>query len=281
MNNKVKIERNTVQETLVLPLYGRAWSVRHFPDLFKDRDCLDVLEKLDYDFSLFRKKENTLPARMGSIAAATRQRALVCEISDYLKVHPRAVVVNMGCGLDSAGRQADNGQCSFVNFDLPGVMDLRRQLLPDGPREQSFAADVTDTAWFDRIPFRKEEGAVFFACGVFLYLPKDRVRRLFCSMAERFPGARLTFDAQNPFAARMDLKAGKLAGIMDVKECFSLRDPVSELKSWSPRFRSVKWGRMSTGYVPMDARFGFAYRIMANIADRTKMSQLDTIDFAG
>ena len=33
------IEKNTVQETLVIPLYGRKACSEHFPDLFKDPEA--------------------------------------------------------------------------------------------------------------------------------------------------------------------------------------------------------------------------------------------------
>lgn len=54
MSQKIKIEKNTVQETLVMPLYGKAWCVKNYPDLFHDRDCQKIMEQLDYDFSAMR-----------------------------------------------------------------------------------------------------------------------------------------------------------------------------------------------------------------------------------
>ena len=41
------------------------------------------------------------------------------EVREYLRAHPRAAVVNLGCGLDSTGRACDNGQCRIYNIDLP------------------------------------------------------------------------------------------------------------------------------------------------------------------
>lgn len=38
MSQKIRIEKNSVQETLVLPLFGKAWAVRNYPDIFKDQD---------------------------------------------------------------------------------------------------------------------------------------------------------------------------------------------------------------------------------------------------
>ena len=45
------IEKNTVQETLVIPLYGRKVCSEHFPDLFKDPEAERICGMLDYDFA--------------------------------------------------------------------------------------------------------------------------------------------------------------------------------------------------------------------------------------
>lgn len=278
MSKKIKVEKNSVQETLVLPLFGKAWAVRNYPDIFQDHDVQQIMDQVDYDFSAMEKAASGIKGKIGSLAAATRQAALVWEVKDYLKDHPNALVVNMGCGLDTAGHQADNGTCRFANIDFPNVIALREQLLPSTEREKNIASDLKDCSWFEKIDFRVEDGAVFIASGVFLYFKKEDVRRLFCAMAERFPGGRIAFDGQNQRGKDVDLKALKASGI-DISTNFALDNPEEELKSWSDRFARVQCKKMSTGYIKPDKRFGLLYRIMAPIADKTGMSQLDVIDF--
>ena len=50
------IEKNTVQETLIIPLYGRKVCSEHFPDLFKDSEAERICGMLDYDFAEKGKK---------------------------------------------------------------------------------------------------------------------------------------------------------------------------------------------------------------------------------
>jgi len=278
MSKKIRVEKNSVQETLVLPLFGKAWAVKNYPDIFKDHDVPKIMDQVDYDFSAMEKAASGIKGKIGSLAAATRQAALVWEVRDYLKNHPKALVVNLGCGLDTAGHQADNGACRFANVDFPNVIELREQLIPSTEREKNIASDLNDLSWFDKIDFRPEDGAVFIASGVFLYFKKDDVKRLLCAMAERFPGGRIAFDGQNQRGKDVDLKALKASGI-DISTNFALDKPEEELKSWSDRFARVQWKKMSTGYIKPDRRFGLLYRLMAPIADRTGMSQLDVIDF--
>ena len=96
-----------------------------------------------------------------------RQNDLAWEIRDYLKNHPEAAVVNLGCGLDGTGRSCDNSACKIYNLDFPDVIAVRNELLPAGEREENIPCDLNDTAWFRKID--ASGGAVFFASGVFYY----------------------------------------------------------------------------------------------------------------
>ena len=59
------------------------------------------------------------------------------------------------------------------------------ELLPAGEREENIGCDLNDTAWFDKND--AQDGAVFYAAGVFCYFLTDQVKALVQKMAERFP----------------------------------------------------------------------------------------------
>ena len=48
---KYHIEKNTVQETLVIPLYGRKMCSELFPQLFRDETAIRLMDQIDYNFS--------------------------------------------------------------------------------------------------------------------------------------------------------------------------------------------------------------------------------------
>ena len=56
------IEKNTLQETLIIPLYGRKVCSEHFPDLFKDPEAERICGLLDYDFAEKGKKMESAAA---------------------------------------------------------------------------------------------------------------------------------------------------------------------------------------------------------------------------
>ena len=187
------IEKNTVQETLIIPLYGRKMCSKLYPNLFRDETAIRLMKEINYDFSDLSKKSKSLMQRFGFLEVAMRQNDLAIEVRDYLKTHPNAAIVNLGCGLDDTGHRCDNGTCKVYNVDFPDVIAVRNQMLPPRKREENIPCDLNDTSWFEKIDAK--DGAVFFAAGVFYYFLNDQVKALVQAMAEAFPGGKMVFDA--------------------------------------------------------------------------------------
>jgi len=174
-------------------------------------------------------------------------------------------VVNLGCGLDDTFSKVDNGRCRGYNLDLPDVIRVRNELLPAGERETNIACDLNDFSWMDKID--AASGAVFFAAGVFYYFKTEDVRRLFSSMAERFPGAVLAFDSCNKRGAKLMRKTWlKEAGITDVSAFFSLENE-KELETWSSKFASVTAKSYMRGYRDIYGNVGLFHKLMIRFCD--------------
>ncbi|MBR0115300.1 MAG: class I SAM-dependent methyltransferase [Firmicutes bacterium] len=276
---KYHIEKNTVQETLVIPLFGRLVCSERFPELFYDPQTERICGSLDYDFAEKRKKMESAAGLFGALEVAQRQYDLRCEVEDYLKDHPGAAVVNLGCGLDDTFSKVDNGKCRGYNIDLPDVIRVRGDLLPAGERETDLACDLNDLSWMDSID--ASEGAVFFAAGVFYYFRTAEVKRLFKAMAERFPEAVLVFDSCNSRGAKLMRKTWlKEAGITDVDAFFSLEDE-SVLTSWSGRFASVTSKSYMRGYRDIYSRVGAFHKLMIRFCDGLVRMRIVKIVFKG
>ena len=115
---KYHIEKNTVQETLVIPLFGRLVCSERFPELFSDPAAKRICGSLDYDFTEKRQKMESPAGLFGALEVAQRQYDLRCEVEAYLKECPEAAVVNLGCGLDDTFSKVDNGRCRGYNLDF-------------------------------------------------------------------------------------------------------------------------------------------------------------------
>ena len=277
---KYKIEKNTVQETLIIPLYARKVCSELYPNLYRDEAAVHLIDQIDYDFSEAEKNSHSLMQRFGSLEVAIRQNDLAWEVRDYLKNHPNAAVVNLGCGLDSTGRSCDNGSCKIYNLDFPNVISVRNELLPAGEREQNIPCDLNDTAWFSQID--ASGGAVFFAAGVFYYFLTEQVKTLVQGMADTFPGGVLVFDAANRTAVKMITKTWlKSAKIKDVGAYFAVSDAKSELSHWDSRLQVSSRGYM-LGYNDLrDPSVSGFFRFLAKIGDNGMKMQIVKIRFGG
>ena len=275
---KYKIEKNTVQETLIIPLYARKVCSELYPTIYRDDAALSLIEKIDYDFTDAEKKSRSLMQRFGALEVAARQNDLAWEVRDYLKTHPKAAVVNLGCGLDNTGRACDNGSCKLYNLDFPDVISVRNELLPAGEREENIPCDLNDTAWFSKID--ASNGAVFFASGVFYYFLKEQVRTLARAMAGAFPGGVLVFDAANQTAVKMIAKTWlKGAKIKDVGAYFAVSDAKEELSPWDKRLTVTSRGYM-LGYNDLrDPSVSGFFRFLAKVGDGKMKMQIVKIAF--
>ena len=275
---KYKIKKNTVQETLILPLYSRKLCTELYPNLYRDETAVHLLDLIDYDFSEAEKNSHSLMQRFGALEVAMRQSDLAFEVQAYLKKHPSAAVVNLGCGLDNTGRACDNGRCKIYNLDFPDVIALRQQLLPAGEREENIPCDLKDSAWFDRID--ASGGAVFFASGVFYYFLSEQVKGLVQKMANVFPGGVLVFDAANRTAVKMIAKTWlKSAKIQDVGAYFAVSDASKEIGAWDSRLQVTSRGYM-LGYNDLkDPSVSGFFRFLAKVGDNGMKMQIVKIRF--
>ena len=275
---KHKIEKNTVQETLIIPLFARKVCSELYPNLYQDETSIRLIDEIDYDFSEAEKNSHSLMQRFGSLEVAMRQNDLAWEVRDYLKSHPTAAVVNLGCGLDSTGRACDNGSCKIYNLDFPDVIAVRNELLPAGEREENIPCNLNDTAWFSQID--ASDGAVFFASGVFYYFLTEQVKALVQAMAGAFPGGVLVFDAANRTAVKMIAKTWlKSAKIKDVGAYFAVSNAPKEIGAWDSRLQVSSRGYM-LGYNDLrDPSVSGFFRFLAKVGDHGMKMQIVKIRF--
>lgn len=274
---KVKIEKNTVQETLLVPLYGRKMCSEKFPELYTDFFAKELCNRIDYDFTELEKKNNSFLYEFGSLEAGIRQLDIMCEIKEYLKSYPKATIVNLGCGLDETGKACDNGLCHIVNVDFPNVIEARKELIDEMDREKNIACDLKDYSWMDEID--GSNGVIFFAAGVFHYFKRDEVKLLVLELSRRFKGGCLVFDSVGKLGLKIMMKKTlKNMGIKYVDGLFCLNNPVTEL-NWSENIKVQSKGYM-LGYCDMKSpNIRFSHRLLAKIGNNIMKMAVNRLDF--
>ena len=137
-----KIKLSGVPETMLQTVYARAKESRG-RGVIHDAKAEEIIEKLDYDFSLADKD-----AAMRSDVIA---RTIVLDrlTKEWLAKHPGAVVVNIACGLDTRCYRV-SGYSHWYNLDLPETMTVRERLLPENGAISQIAMSAMDN-WGGKI----------------------------------------------------------------------------------------------------------------------------------
>ncbi|HZU48858.1 MAG TPA: class I SAM-dependent methyltransferase [Mycobacterium sp.] len=184
------IDLHGAPQTMLATLYAKALDADLPEPILGDRYAKDVVERIDYDWS-----RTGITAR-NSASVTTRSAHFDDWVRQFLAVHPRAVVLHVGCGLDSRCLRVDPGPgVDWYDVDYPGVAELRQQLFPGRDRYHVVGASVTDPAWMHQIP--ADRPTLMVGEGLTMYLtPSDGVA-LLRRVVERFPSGELQFDAFN------------------------------------------------------------------------------------
>jgi O-methyltransferase involved in polyketide biosynthesis len=187
-----------VAETSLIPLYLHAMETQRPDALIKDEKAVELVTRLGYDFDRVRRIPMNDANRMVIIL---RNREIDRHVRDFLARHPDAVVVHIGCGLDSRfDRVAErNGQAEWYDLEFPQVIELRRRFIGDErERYHLLACSVLDNAWLETVSVHRQRPFLFLAEGVFMYLREEQVKSLVLTLLDHFPGAELVFDGYSP-----------------------------------------------------------------------------------
>ena len=183
---KMAVDLGLVQETLLIPLLGRALETRIGNGVLSDPKAVEIVDQLDYDFSKFKGQRSL---RGSSI----RTRMFDGLVSSFLEQHPTGTVVEIGAGLNTRYERLDNGRAHWLEMDLPDSMALRRKFFDDTDRRTMVSADVTKTDWFAEL--RQHPAPYCFVSeAVLIFLPNAKVDKVLATLAQEFPGSMLVTD---------------------------------------------------------------------------------------
>ena len=230
-----------VPETMLQTVYARARESRG-RGVIRDAKAEELVEKLDYDFSL---AEKDTAMRSGVIA-----RTIVLDrlTTAYLAGHPGAVVVNIACGLDTRCYRM-TGYRHWYNLDLPETMAMREKLLPESGAVTQIAMSAMDD-WGSRIE-ETDAPVLIIIEGLTMYLTEADVQRIFAVIAGRFPQAAVLVETMNPMVVKR-FKEKPIEG-SNAKFTWGVRDGRA-LAALLPDFRFVAEHGLTEGvaaFVPV------------------------------
>jgi len=202
MPETTKPSLSGVAETLLITLYIRATESQRPDALIKDERAEALVRQLEPETL---RKTLALTEDTGRLVLILKSREFDRFAQDFLVRHPDAVVVHIGCGLDTrfdrvCSEPPENGQFEWYDLDLSEVINLRRALIGgEGVRYHLLAGSVLEDAWLEAVEPHRQRPFVFLAEGVFMYFTEAQVKSLVLRLKEHFPAAELVFDAYSPF----------------------------------------------------------------------------------
>jgi O-methyltransferase involved in polyketide biosynthesis len=125
-------------------------------------------------------------------------------VTQFIAQHPTAVVLDLGCGLDTRGhRLAPPAGVDWYDIDLPAVIKLREQLVPD--ERHVVAADLTKQGWLNGLP--TDRPALALTDGLQALLTGPDFVAVTRMLTEHFDRGELTFNAYSRLALRNGRRA--------------------------------------------------------------------------
>ena len=267
---------SNVAETLLMTLYIRAMESQRPDALIKDEKAVALVTQMSYDFDRVRQVHMD---EEDKVTVILRNREFDRYVRDFLARHPQAVVVHIGCGLDSRFERVDNGQVEWYDLDLPEVIELRRKFIGDeGKRYHMLGSSAFDRSWLDAVNAHHQRPFLFLAEGVLMYFEEAQVKSLVLMLRDHFLGAELVFDAFSPFLIRANnlrLSITRFGaryhwGLKRGQEIEGWGNDIHLLDEWGyfdrpePRLDHIRWMR----HIPLLARVLRIYHFQLGKAER-------------
>ena len=184
---------NEVNRTLFIPLYGKA-AVSRKGIILNDPAAERIWE------------EEGFPVRGKSASKwlaynmAMRARVFDDWTDAMLRRDGDALVLQVGCGLDSRCLRVKEPYTGWIDCDLPDVISVRRKYFPETERYHMAALDAADPAGIGTLP--DSGAAIVILEGLSMYLTGEQLRGFLRALQDKYGRLSVLMDVYTGFGAR-------------------------------------------------------------------------------
>ena len=232
----VKQNLKGVPETLLVTLWARAAETRYKDPIIKDQKAVEIVSRIEYDFSKFDKDWLT------QVMVAVRTEILDNATKAFIEKHPNATIINLGCGLDTRFSRLDNGKIRWYDLDLPESVITRKQFFDENDRYKMIARSAFDYSWIDEITMINEPVLIILE-GLLVYFKESEVKDLINKLINTFEGSEILSTIIPPFIVEKRTKKGTF-GEMDAEFKWGIKSG-KEMEKYSSRIKFIEeWNYM-------------------------------------
>jgi len=206
---------NGVNKTLYIPLYGKSYVSKK--GLFiNDKKAEEIWEA--EGFSLKGKSKSKWLAYYMGVRSAVFDEWLWQQMRD----EPDALVIHIGCGMDSRVIRVGTKNHMWYDVDFPEVIEERTRYYSESANYRMIAGDARDCNWLANI--KENKNAIVVMEGVSMYLTANEMRNMTDSLCAHFERLSLLVDCYTSFAAKMSKYRNPINDV-GVTEVHGIDDP--------------------------------------------------------
>lgn len=205
---------NNVNQTLYIPLYGKALVSRK-GILLHDPKAEQIWSA--EGFPLKGKSRSKWLAYYMGMRSAVFDRWLKARMD----AQPDAVVLHLGCGLDSRAERVGIRGHLWYDVDFPEVISERRRYFRETGAYKMLSSNICSPAWLEGIP---GGNALVVLEGVSMYLLREELSGVLSRIRDHFDHVELLMDCYTEFAAKASAYKNPINDV-GVTRVFGLDDP--------------------------------------------------------
>lgn len=182
-----------VNKTLYIPLYGKSF-VSQRGIILRDSKAEEIWRA--ESFPLRGKAKSKWLAYYMGMRSAVIDRWLV----QKRKENRDAVVVHLGCGMDSRCCRVGVGEQLWFDVDFPQVIEERKKYYAETQCYRMVSGDIRSRDWLAAIP--RNVSAIVVMEGISMYLQPQELRSVLQDLTAHFSDVSLLMDCYTVFAAK-------------------------------------------------------------------------------
>lgn len=207
---------NGVNRTLYIPLYGKSFVSRR--GLFlRDPKAEEIWDAEGFPLK-GKSRSKWLAYYMGIRSAVFDQW-----VKRQMAEDPEAVVIHIGCGLDSRVLRVGTMGHKWYDLDFPQVIAERKRYFSESADYQMLAGDAGDGSWLEAVG--ETDRAIVVMEGVSMYMTPEALRGLMDNLSRHFTGVSLFVDCYTLLAAKLSKHKNPINDV-GVTEVCGIDDPM-------------------------------------------------------
>lgn len=184
---------NNVNKTLYIPLYGKAY-VSKKGVILHDAKAEEIWDAEEFELK-GKARSKWLAYNMGMRSAVFDQW-----LKEQMDLDNDAVIVHIGCGMDSRVLRVETGHHAWYDIDFPDVIRERKRYYQESDKYHMIESDARNNDWIDSLP--KNNNAIIVMEGVSMYFQTGELTQLLKHLVSHFQNATVLMDCYTVFAAK-------------------------------------------------------------------------------